>query len=125
MTDATGWDPERAVPPSRAAADRALVRGRRRRWPGSHAYWLLLILFVELQIADIVTTNHVLAIPGIWEANPLMALSQAKLGTLWWLPKLVVVAYLCIAGSLMRRGWPMIFAASVSALAVLGNLALF
>jgi len=86
------------------------------------AYWLLLALFVDLQIADIVTTNHALTIPGIWEANPLMALSQAKLGAAWWLPKLAVAAYLCIAASCLRRRWPMIFAVSVSGLAVLGNL---
>jgi hypothetical protein len=90
-----------------------------------HAYWLLLALFVELQIADIVTTNHALTIPGIWEANPLMALLQAKLGAAWWLPKLAVVAYLCVAASFLRRRWPIIFAVSVSGLAVVGNLSHF
>jgi Domain of unknown function (DUF5658) len=125
MTDAMGWDPECASPPRRAEEGYAVCRGGRRTRPGAHAYWLLLLLFIELQIADIVTTNHALAIPGIWEANPLMALSQAKLGAMWWLPKLAVAAYLCVAGSLMRRRWPMIFAVSASALAVLGNLAQF
>jgi hypothetical protein len=91
----------------------------------SRAYWLLLMLFVGLQIADIVTTNYALALPGIWEANPVMALSQAKLGAMWWLPKLLVVAYLCIAASFMRRRWPMIFAVSVSGAVVLGNLSHF
>jgi hypothetical protein len=85
-------------------------------------YWLLLALFVLLQIGDIVTTNYALAIPGIWEANPLMALSQAKLGPVWWMPKLAVVCYLCVSASFMRRRWPMIFAVSVSGLTVLGNL---
>jgi hypothetical protein len=89
------------------------------------AYWFLLALFVELQLADIVTTNHALTIPGIWEANPLMALFQAKLGAAWWLPKLVVVAYLCVAATFMHRRWPIIFAVSVSGLAVLGNLSHF
>lgn len=125
MTGAAGWDPECASHESRADARRTVVRGGRRKRFGSHAHWLLLTLFVELQIADVVTTNHALTIPGIWEANPLMALSQAKLGAMWWLPKLAVVAYLCVAGSLMRRRWPMIFAVSVSGLAVLGNLAQF
>jgi len=91
----------------------------------SRAYWLLLALFVGLQIADIVTTNYALTIPGIWEANPLMALSQAKLGAAWWLPKLAIVGYLCLAASLMRHRWPMIFAVSVSSLAVLGNMSHF
>src|SRR5262252_6150458 len=86
---------------------------------------LLLALFVGLQIADIVTTNHALTIPGIWEANPLMAWMQAKLGTAWWLPKLAVVAYLCVAATFMRRRWPIIFAVSVSGIAVIGNVSHF
>ena len=32
-----------------------------------------------------------------WEANPLMALAQAHLGTPWWVPKLVLVALAGIA----------------------------
>ena len=34
------------------------------REPASRIYWILLILFVELQIADILTTDRALAIPG-------------------------------------------------------------
>jgi Domain of unknown function (DUF5658) len=94
-------------------------------WSASRTYWILLILFVELQIADILTTNHALALPGVWELNPLMAISQAKLGDAWWVPKLVVVAYLCLAATLMRRRWPIVFAVSVSGLAVLGNISHF
>jgi uncharacterized protein DUF5658 len=91
----------------------------------SRAYWLSLALFVGLQIADIVTTNHALTIPGIWEANPLMAFMQAKLGAAWWLPKLAVVAYLCVAAAFLRRRWPIIFAVSISGIAVLGNISHF
>ena len=94
-------------------------------WPASRTYWILLILFVELQIADILTTNHALALPGVWELNPLMAISQAKLGAAWWVPKLAVVVYLCLAATFMRRRWPIIFAVSVSGLAVLGNISHF
>ena len=86
---------------------------------------LWLALFVALQIADILTTNHALARPGVWEANPLMAWSQAELGAFWWVPKLAVVAYLSLSASFLRRRWPMIFAVSVSGLCVLGNLANF
>ena len=91
----------------------------------SLAYWLTLALFVGLQIADILTTNHALTIPGIWEANPLMAWAQAKLGAVWWVPKLAVVAYLCVAATFMRRRWPIVFAVSVSGIAVLGNISHF
>ena len=85
----------------------------------------MLALFVMLQLADIVTTNHALTIPGVWEHNPLMAMLQAKLGASWWVPKLAVVAYLCLAATFMRRRWPIIFAVSVSGLAVLGNISHF
>jgi hypothetical protein len=93
--------------------------------PASRTYWILLILFVELQIADILTTDRALAVPGVWELNPLMAISQAKFGAAWWVPKLTVVAYLCLAATFMRRRWPIIFAVSVSGLAVLGNISHF
>ena len=105
------------------AATRRRFRSHTR--PASRTYWILLILFVELQIADILTTNHALALPGVWELNPLMAMSQAKLGAAWWVPKLAVVAYLCLAATLMRRRWPIVFAVSVSGLAVLGNISHF
>ena len=95
------------------------------QWPASRTYWILLFLFVELQIADVLTTNQALAIPGVWELNPLMAMSQAKFGAAWWVPKLAVVAYLCLAATFMRRRWPIIFAVSVSGLAVLGNISHF
>jgi Domain of unknown function (DUF5658) len=100
-------------------------KSRPHAWPASRTYWILLILFVELQIADILTTNQALAVPGVWELNPLMAMSQAKLGAAWWVPKLAVVAYLCLAATLRRRHWPIVFAVSVSGLAVLGNISHF
>ena len=86
------------------------------------AYWLFLALFVALQIADVFTTNYALRIPGVWELNPLMAFSQAKLGAVWWLPKLAVTVYLCVAASFLRRRWPIIFARSASGLAVHCNI---
>jgi len=71
--------------PDLSGLDVAVARGGMRacQWPASRTYWILLILFVELQIADILTTNRALTIPGVWELNPLMAMSQAKLGAAW------------------------------------------
>jgi len=83
---------------------------------------LLLILLIGLQIADVVTTDYALRVPGIWEANPLMALAQAKLGAIWWLPKLAVTACLCAMAAAMRPCWPVIVVISFSGLVVLGNL---
>jgi hypothetical protein len=113
--------------PDRLGFGTAAARGGFRpcQWPASRTYWILLILFAELQIADILTTNKALTIPGVWELNPLMAMSQAKFGAAWWVPKLAVAAYLCLAATFMRRRWPIIFAVSVSGLAVLGNISHF
>jgi len=106
-------------PRDAATALRRLTRG----WPGRRANWLLLILFVDLQVADVVSTNYALALPGVWEANPLMALSQAQLGTAWWLPKLAVIGLVALTAPWSRRRWPMIFIVAVSGGAVLLNLA--
>ncbi len=119
-------EPEDRAPDRLGFGTAATRRGFRAcPWRIPRTYWMLLILFVELQIADILTTNHALALPGVWELNPLMAMSQAKLGAAWWVPKLAVVVYLCLAATLMRRRWPIIFAVSVSGLAVLGNISHF
>jgi len=97
----------------------------RQRWrgPEGRAKRLLLMLFVELQFADILSTNHALARPGVWEANPLMALSQAKLGAVWWLPKLAAILLVAAVAPLSRRQWPIVAMVSVSCIAVLTNLA--
>jgi Domain of unknown function (DUF5658) len=94
---------------------RAVVRGR--------ADWLLLLtLFAALQLADIVTTNCAIGLPGNSEANPLMGLSQAHLGTLWWVPKALVAFLVCLAAPLTRRRWFMVFAVTFCTLTVAGNL---
>jgi Domain of unknown function (DUF5658) len=86
---------------------------------------LLLVLFAALQIADVLSTNHALTIPGAWEANPLMALSQARLGAAWWLPKMAVAGLVCFAAPLLRKRWPMIFLVSYYGVVVSINIAQF
>jgi hypothetical protein len=49
-----------------------------------------LILFGILQIFDILTTDRVLARGGS-EGNPIQELAQAHLGSMWWVPKLVLM----------------------------------
>jgi len=88
------------------------------------SYWLLLVLFAGLQVADIVTTNYALAVPGVWEANPIMASHQVQLGELWRLPKIAAAGWICVAAPLTRRWWPMVFAVAYYGVIVAGNLAL-
>jgi hypothetical protein len=80
------------------------------------------ILFAALQIADVVTTNYALAMPGVWEVNPLMALVQTQLGTVWWLPKMAVVGFVCFAPPITRRRWPLILIISYYTMIVSINL---
>jgi hypothetical protein len=110
--------------PVKSNAGRAASGRRRppRHSPVPPVCWPLLLLFALLQVADVVTTNYALAVPGVWEANPLMALMQAQFGAAWWLPKIAVANYLCVAALYMRWRWPMVFAVSISGLAVVGNL---
>jgi Domain of unknown function (DUF5658) len=97
----------------------------KRRWRGAHgrANRLMLLLFVELQLADILSTNHALARPGVLEANPLMAFSQAELGAAWWLPKLAAIGLIAAIAPWSRRRWPMVAMISISCAAVLINCA--
>lgn len=92
---------------------------RRRLEP---VHWLILAVFVALEILDILTTNRVLKIPGAWEANPLVAAFQMRLGPLWWLPKAAVVAWAAIAATRIRRRWPLYLAAIYCGLVVVINL---
>src|ERR1700730_1112146 len=110
--------------PAGAGAMHGISGPRRRRPPLPRSYWLLVILFLGLQVGDIVTTNYALALPGVWEANPVMALYQSQLGALWWLPKGAIVAWICVAAPLTSRWWPMNSAVRPYGVLVAGNLAL-
>jgi len=107
----------------RSASSAGAARGRAQGRQFGRSYRLLLILFVALQVADILTTNHALAVPGTWEANPVMAAFQARLGSLWWLPKAAVVAWIVVAATRIQRRWPMIVAVTYCSVVVVLNLA--
>jgi len=94
----------------------------RRGWVLARAHWILWTLFIGLQIADIVTTNYALAIPGNWEANPIMQLFQTHLGAAWWLPKIASVGLGAVVAPQTPRPWPILFAVSYYIIVVSGNL---
>jgi hypothetical protein len=87
------------------------------------AIWVLLILFIALQVADVVTTNYALAMPGNWEVNPLMKFAQIHWGPSWWIAKLAAAGL--AAGVVLHLGrlWPIACAVSYYVLIVSGNLA--
>jgi len=100
-------------------ADATVWRGRRL----ARACWILWILFVALQIADVVTTDYALAVPGNWEANPIMHLSQTHLGAAWWLPKVAAIGTAAVVAPRTSRPWPILFAVSYYVIIVSVNLA--
>jgi hypothetical protein len=84
--------------------------------------WALLIVFIALQVADVVTTNYALAVPGNWEVNPLMELAQAHLGPSWWVPKIAAAGLAAVVVLHIPRPWPIACAVSYYVLIVSGNL---
>lgn len=89
------------------------------------AKFALLAIFTVLQIADVVTTNHALAMSGLTERNPVMMASMDHLGALWWLPKLALVLYIAVILRRMPRmpAWPLGALAGMNLAVVANNLA--
>ena len=81
-----------------------------------------LLLFAMLQLADVVTTNHGLAAAEAIEANPVMALAMTHLGTMWWLPKVAIVAFAMIVVRRIRKRWPFHLVAGILIALVANNL---
>ena len=81
-----------------------------------------LLLFAALQLADVVTTNHALAVPEVHEGNPLMAIAMTHLGPMWWLPKAGIVAFAIFAVPRIRRRWPLKLVAAILVGFVANNL---
>jgi Domain of unknown function (DUF5658) len=66
----------------------------------------IVLLFVLLQVADVISTNIGLARPDMVETNPLMLFTLAHLGAFWWLPKLAILVPIALgirAGALRSR----------------------
>jgi len=100
-----------------------LAGSRPRRWTAPtawHGHFLL--LFAALQVADVVTTDHGLAAAEAIEANPVMALAMAHLGSMWWLPKVAIVAFAMIAARRIRKRWPFNLVAAILVTIVANNL---
>src|SRR5215472_16038971 len=100
MNSLTYWPSQRARDPLLFESGARIIR---RRKTLARADWILWILFIGLQIADVVTTNYALAVPGNWEANPIMRLSQNYLGAAWWVPKIVAVGFAATLAPRMSR----------------------
>jgi Domain of unknown function (DUF5658) len=111
------------IAPRRSNADFPSYRERACGEAVTRICWFLLLLFILLQIADVITTNYALAVPGIREVNPLMTWTQARLGPAWWLPKVAVVGFVCLATPLLQRRWPMLLVVAYYSIIVSINIA--
>jgi hypothetical protein len=119
MDSKAKWPSQRARAPR---SPRSGVRITWRRETPARVRWMLWILFIGLQIADVVTTNRALAIPGNWEANPIMQFSQTHLGAAWWLPKVGAVGFAAVAMPQTFRPWPILLVVWYYVIVVSGNL---
>jgi hypothetical protein len=65
---------------------------------------LLFLLCIALaQLADVISTNVALRVPGAFEANPVVLLSHTMLGNFWWLPKLVLLLGIAVTLRFIER----------------------
>ena len=68
----------------------------------------LLVVFILLQVADILSTNDALAHPGVREGNQLILAHMRTYGDLWWLqPKLAVIGVAMVVTWRVRWRWPL------------------
>jgi len=116
------WSFHRSLDPLRSGIGAKIIRRRRVL---SRVHWILWVVFIVLQVADVVSTNYALTIPGNREVNPIMHLSQTHLGAAWWLPKVVAIGFAAVAVPQTLRPWPILFAVWYYVIVVSGNLAAF
>jgi Domain of unknown function (DUF5658) len=68
----------------------------------------LLVVFILLQVADIITTNDGLTRPGVREANHWILAHMHNYGDLWWLqPKLALIGIAIVVARQARWRWPL------------------
>jgi uncharacterized protein DUF5658 len=83
----------------------------------------LLVVFIILQVADILTTNDALARAGIREGNHLILAHMRNYGDLWWVqPKLAVIGIAMVVARQVRWRWPLAVVCSLYAAIVVNNL---
>ncbi len=66
--------------------------------------WSVLAILFILQVADVMTSNAVLASQvGAWEVNPVMRGAMEHFGSLWWLPKAAFGIVVILLASMLSR----------------------
>ncbi len=88
---------------------------------------LFLLCITAAQLADVISTDLALRVPGAFEANPLMLASQATFGSFWWLPKLALLLPIALTLRLIDRldrrcALAFVGSTGIYLMVVLGNL---
>ncbi len=83
---------------------------------------LSLITFGSLQIADVVTTLHILAHPDGVELNPIVAALMNVAGDWWWLAKLASVGAVMVLFARARATRTIAAVTVFSGLVLINNL---
>jgi hypothetical protein len=113
--DGDGFDKQRPWVRIRAFGSRLSIFNRRlaiaMRYTLVNAF--LVAAFGALQIADVHTTQRVLANGG-WEANPVGLLAMAYLGSYWPIPKLALMAVCAVIMVRWKPGYVAPFVALMS-----------
>ncbi len=60
---------------------------------GTRLIKIILVLLVLVNVADVITTNHVLLHANAVEANPIARILMYYLGALWWMPKALLSVF--------------------------------
>ena len=83
----------------------------------------LLVIFVILQVGDVMSTNAAVGRSGVTEANPVIRALMVAHGENWWItPKIALVAAAILVMRRVRWRWPLIALSALYMVVVLNNL---
>ena len=83
----------------------------------------LLVIFVILQVADVMSTNAAIGRPGVTEGNPVVRALMIAHGENWWIaPKIALVAAAILVVRRVPRRWPLIALSALYMAVVINNL---
>ena len=85
--------------------------------------WFVITVFIMLQVADVLTTNRALSVPGNREANPIIVLLKSHFGSAWWwAPKTAITLVGVLVTCQLEWKWPIVVVISYYIFIVTGNL---
>ena len=82
-----------------------------------------LVIFIILQVGDVISTNMAIGRPGVTEINPIIRALMVAHGENWWVaPKVALVAAAILVMRRVRWRWPLTGLTALYVPIVLNNL---